>query len=166
MELKTFLHALPAFERFSDRQLDVLVANLQIEEFAAGGQLITQEEQGRAMYILLSGAVRSSRVDSVGDTDMEPVDVRDGEVFGLLSLVENMPAPESCIAVGAVSVAALTPVRYHSLFLLAPGMARQLQYMVAVQLARELQIKNKSLRKGMALGKRPSFLERLLGVSS
>ena len=166
MDLKAFLHALPAFERFSDRQLDVLVSNLQVEEFAAGGELITQGEQGPAMYILMSGAVTSTRYDTIGSDDADPVEVRDGELFGLLSLVENIPSPETCTAGSAVTVAALTPHRYHSLFLLAPGLARQLQYMVAVQLARELQIKNKSLRKGMALGKRPSLLERLLGVSS
>ena len=166
MDLKSFLHALPAFERFNERQLAVLVDNLQIEEFAPGGQLITQGKQGDAMYILVSGAVRSSRYDSIGSDDAEPVEVRDGELFGLLSLVDNIPSPETCTAESAVVVAALTRQRYHSLFLLAPGLARQLQYMVAVQLARELQIKNKSLRKGMAQGKRVSFLERLLGVSS
>lgn len=163
MELKSFLHALPAFERFSERQLDVLVANLQIEEFAAGGQLITQDQQGRAMYILIAGAVRSTRRDAAGGEEAEPVEIRDGEVFGLLSLVDNMPVPETCTTANAVTVAALTPQRYQSLFLLAPGVARQLQYMIAVQLARELQIKNKSLRQGMTLNKRPSLLERLLG---
>ena len=166
MELKSFLHALPAFERFNQRQLDVLVANLHVEDFAAGGQLITQGEQGTAMYLLMSGAVRSTRYDTIGSNDADPVEIRDGELFGLLSLVANIPAPETCTAESAVTVAALTPQSYHSLFLLAPGLARQLQYMVAVQMARELQIKNKSLRKGMAQGKRPSLLERLLGVSS
>ena len=165
MELKPFLHALPAFERFSDRQLDALVANLRVEEFATGGEIITQGEPGRAMYILLSGAVRSERAEVV-ESDLEPVEIRDGEVFGLVSLADNIPSPETCTAETFVTVASLTQQAYHSLFLLAPGLARQLQYMVAVQLARELQIKNKSLRKGMALGKRPSLLERLLGVSS
>ena len=165
MDLKAFLHALPAFERFSDRQLDAFVANVHVEEFATGGQLITQGEPGRAMYVLLSGAVRSERYEAMG-SEVEPLEIRDGELFGLVSLADNIPSPETCTAENFVTVASLTPQAYHSLFLLAPGLARQLQYMVAVQLARELQIKNKSLRKGMALGKRPSLLERLLGVSS
>jgi CRP/FNR family cyclic AMP-dependent transcriptional regulator len=165
MDLKPFLHALPAFERFSDRQLDALVANLHVEEFSTGGQLITQGKPGKAMYILLSGAVRSERYEAM-ESDTEPVEIRDGEVFGLLSLADNIPSPETCTAESFITVAALAPQNYHSLFLLAPNLARQLQYMVAVQLARELQIKNKLLRKGMAQGKRPSLLERLLGVSS
>ncbi len=60
-------------------------------------------------------------------------------------------------------VAALTPDRYRALFLLAPGVAHQLQYMVAVELARDLQEKNKSLREGLVRKRPASLLERLFG---
>ena len=106
MDMKLFLHALPAFERFSERQLDVLVSNLHVEEFAAGGQLITQGEQVPAMYILLSGAVTSTRYDSIGSDDAEPVNVHDGELFGLLSLADNIRSPKTCTAASAVTVPA------------------------------------------------------------
>lgn len=164
MDIKIFLHGLPAFERFSERHLDILQSCLQIQDFSDGGQLIVQGEQGKAMYILLSGAVTIGRRDPVTGTELEASEVREGEVFGVLSLVENLPAVETCIAHGHVTVAALTTERYHSLFLLAPPLANQLQYMLGVQLARELQTENKALRKGLAQKKSPSLLERLFGA--
>lgn len=165
MDLETFLHALPAFERFSKRQLDILLSNLEMREIGDGERLLTQGEQGAAMYILVSGKVHITRRDTISQEEQDAGEARDGEVFGLLSLVEHIPSPDTCTAEGPATVAALTPERYHALFLLSPSLARQLQYMVAVQLARELQWKNQSLRKGLTRQKSPSLLERLFGVS-
>lgn len=167
MDIKTFLKGLPAFARFQDRHIDVLVSNLELRDFAAGQVLVKQGEQGPAAYILVNASVHVSRRDPIKDADEDIGEARDGEVIGLLSLVDNMPAPETCTANGSVLLAALTPERFHALFLLAPPIGHQLQYMVAVQLARDLQEKNKLLRRSLALKKTPgSFLERLLGVSS
>jgi CRP-like cAMP-binding protein len=162
-ELRTFLHGLPAFERFPARQLDVLLNNLRLEDYEAGHRLIVQDQQGPALYVIVAGTVEVTRRNAAGELEQEAREARDGEVVGLLSLVDNMPSPETCTARSRVTAAVLTPERFHSLFLLAPAIAHQLQYMVAVQLARDLQEKNKSLRKGLAKQKPGSLLERLFG---
>jgi CRP-like cAMP-binding protein len=162
-DLRTFLHGLPAFERFPERQLDLLLNSLRLEDYEPGFRLIAQDEQGPALYIIVSGTIDVTRRDIAGEPEQEAREARDGEVVGLLSLVDNMPSPETCTAKGRVTAAVLTPERYNTLFLLAPAIAHQLQYMVAVQLARDLQEKNKSLRKGLSKQKPGSLLERLFG---
>lgn len=162
-DLRTFLHGLPAFERFPEKQLDVLLTVLRLEDYPPAHQLVTQGKQGPAAYIIISGAVEITRRNSTGELEQDEREARDGEVVGLLSLIDNMPSAETCTAKSPVTAAALTPERFNTLYLLAPKVAHQLQYMVAVQLARDLQEKNKSLRKGLARKQPASLLERLFG---
>lgn len=162
-DLSVFLHGLPAFERFHGKPLDMLVDKLRLVDFEPGQRIAEQGRQGHAMYIIIEGTIEITRHETIGGGEQEPRDARDGEVIGLLSLVNNMPSPESCTAKTKVFAAELTPERHQALFLQAPAVAHQLQYMVAVQLARDLQETNKSLRKGLAKQKPGSLLERLFG---
>lgn len=167
MDIKLFLKGLPAFSRFNDRHLDSLVANLELREFDAGQKLVTQGDQGTAAYFLINASIHVVRYNEIDGIEEDIGEARDGEVIGLVSLVENLPATVSCIANGPALVAALTPERFQALFLLAPPVAHQLEYMVAVQLARNLQENNRLLRKGLAQRKPPaSLIQRLLGASS
>jgi CRP-like cAMP-binding protein len=163
-ELRPFLRALPAFERFNEKQLDALISNLRVTSYPAGHQFIAQDTEGSAAYVIVSGVVEFIHQDSPESEIQLVREARDGEVFGLLSLVPNMPSPRTSIAKSVVVVAELPPERYHALFLLAPAVAHQLQFMVAVQLARDLQRKNQSLRQGLASQKPRSLLERLFGA--
>ena len=168
IDIKTFLHGLPAFERFNERQINALIDRLRIETHAPGTVLFRQDEQAPALYIIMSGVLQ---MHHQGLTDSENGDgTREshaGEVVGHLALVPNMPSPSTCTAVGEVTVASLTYDDYNALFLLAPAVAHQFQYMVATQLAHYLQDQNKSLSQHLD-NQRPaasrSFLERLLGA--
>ena len=68
-------------------------------------------------------------------------------MFGLLSLIDNMPAGWGAVALEPVTVAALSCPDFKRLFESAPPIAHHLQYMVAVQLARDLQSRNRELRE-------------------
>ncbi len=162
-DLRGFLHALPAFERFNEKQLDILIGQLRLKDFEPGHQFVTQGSQGTALYIIVSGTVEVTRHKSSEGPEEEFKDARDGELIGLLSLVNNMPSPETCTAKTRVVAAELTAERFHALYLRAPNVGHQLQYMVAVQLARDLQEANKGLRKGLSRQKPASLLERLFG---
>lgn len=162
-DLRVFLHGLPAFERFEGKPLDILVSKLRLQDFAPGTQIIVQGIQGPAMYIVIEGTVEITRKETIGSGEQESHDARNGEVIGLLSLVSNMPSPETCTAKTQVFAAELTPERYQEIFLQAPTVAHQLQYMVAVQLSHELQEKSRTMRKSLAKQKSGSLLERLFG---
>lgn len=150
MELKTFLHNLPAFESYNDTYTNALIAALEVEDCPDGFVFIHQGGRDGAMFIILEGSVGVIRRDRTNETDYDVRDLREGEIFGLLSLVDDIPAAATCVAHGPVKIAALTREAFRSLFDSAPPICHQLQFMIAVQLARDLQEQNEFLRRNMA----------------
>lgn len=149
MDIKQFLRTLPAFENFNVADIDALAEKMIVSSHPAGHVFITQGEQGEALYLLVEGAIQSVHVDEATGTHQEARELHAGEMFGLLSLVENMPAGWGAVAREAVTVAELSWPDFRDLFRTAPPIAHHLQYMVAVQLARDLQSRNKELRELM-----------------
>ena len=145
MDLQQFLNTLPAFQNFTPTYVGVLAGFMQVGQFPAGKTFIEQGQQGEAMFLLMDGAVEVKRIDDV-DSHVEVRELRAGELFGLLSLIGNMPASATCFAREPAIVAALPREAFQRLFDTAAPIGHHLQYMVAVQLARDLQERNKSLR--------------------
>ena len=147
MDMKQFLKSLPAFERFSPAYIDVLSGLMPVANYPVGHQFIVQGQQGESMYLLMDGAVDVERVEDLSGQPEEKRDLRAGELFGLLSLIDNMPAGATCSAREPCVAAALPRAAFNVLFQSAPPIGHHLQYMVAVQLARDLQERNKALRE-------------------
>lgn len=163
MDLKSFLKSLPAFERFSERHLDIFANNLSIEDIPEGHLFHEIGKPGRAMVIILQGAATVSRLNP-SDGLLEVIsEAREGEIVCMLSLLEDVPATRNYTAHAGLKVALLTRERYHALFLVAPPIAHHIQYMLAVKLACALQERNDTLRIGLSQRRKPSLIERLLG---
>ncbi len=145
MDLKIFLKSLPGFEGFVQRDLDTLASVMQMRLYPKGHQFIAQGEQGHALYVVMNGVVQLTRKDELTGFRQER-ELRAGETFGLLSLIDNLPAAATCSALDAVTVAELPRVEFSELFDAAPSVGYHLLYMVAIQLARDLQERNTSLR--------------------
>ena len=145
MELKQFLKQW-AYDRFGDQEIAQLSALMTMSMYPNGHVFISQGQQGEAMYLLVEGAVEVRRADETTGEAQEGAAVPSGELFGLLSLIDDMPASATCTAKGAVTAAALSREGFEKLFEAAPPIGHHLQYMVAVQLARDLQERNKALR--------------------
>jgi CRP-like cAMP-binding protein len=92
----------------------------------------------------MNGAVAMSDGDALSGQDSDRL-LRVGEWFGLLSLVENLPAFENCVATESVTVAAFNRVQFDDLFETVPPIGRHLLYMLAKQLARTLILQNNRL---------------------
>lgn len=150
MDLKIFLKNLPAFEEFIAPHLDILASHLMVENFPDGATLITQGVQGNALHMVLQGSVRIMRHDVTGGEEFEVRELNGGEMFGMLSLIDDLPASATCIAKGALQTAALTRDAFQQLFNNASPVGRHLQYMVAVQMARDIQEENRRFRASMS----------------
>ena len=136
---------LPAFQNFTPACVSVLAGLMKVEQYPAGHRFIEQGQQGGAMYLLMDGAVEVRWVDEIrGEAEVR--ELRTGELFGLLSLIDDMPASATCAAKEPVTAAALPRAAFQRLFDTAAPVGHHLQFMVAVQLARDLQERNKSLR--------------------
>ena len=145
MDLRTFLKTLPGFEGFTGLHLDALAAVMKVQLYPKGHTFIWQGEQGQALYMIMDGAVLLSRSDELTGFKQER-ELRAGEVFGLLSLIDNLPAAATCSVIEPVTAASLPRAEFNELFDDAPPVGHHILYMVAIQLARDLQDRNMSLR--------------------
>lgn len=152
MDLKIFLKNLPAFEEFAPTQLDVLASCLTVDTHEDGHVFIRQGQQGEALYLLMQGAVTVTRRDADNGEDAVVRELRGGELFGVLSLVSDMPASATCTGHGTTKTAALTREAFDRLFHEASPIGHHLQFMVAGQLARDLRETNRTLRAALAQG--------------
>ncbi|HTH40088.1 MAG TPA: cyclic nucleotide-binding domain-containing protein [Rhodocyclaceae bacterium] len=151
MEFRQFIASLPAFEGLPAQEFDALLQVLHYAPHVDGYQFFTQGGSHEAMYVLLEGNVRVTHHDDSG-TPVDSLELRSGEVFGLLGLVGGLPATATATATTPVGAVTLTREAYQWLFAAAPTLARRLQYMIAVQLARELQYRNRLLRARIRSG--------------
>lgn len=147
MELQTVLASLPAFEEFGPAQIAALAQSLEPLECPSGHVLIAQGQQGDGLYLLLDGLIKVSRRSGDGSEDEELVELGAGEMFGVLALVDQLPAGASCTALTPVRVARLSLPGFKRLFVDALPLARHLQYMIAVQLARDISAENTRQRR-------------------
>jgi CRP/FNR family transcriptional regulator, cyclic AMP receptor protein len=144
-DLRSFLKTLPGFEGFTGAHLDALSSAMKVQLYPKGHTFIWQGEQGQALYVIMDGAVILSRVDEL-TTFKQERELRAGEVFGLLSLIDNLPAAATCSVLESVTAASLPRAEFNDLFDDAPPVGHHILYMVAIQLARDLQDRNTSLR--------------------
>jgi len=145
LELRQLLKSHPTFEVASDRKRDVLAAAMQIVSVPAGQTIIEQGQPGEGLYLLMEGTARTTQKDDDAGLLLTK-ELGEGDLFGLLGLVPDMPSSATVTAVTGVRAAMLSRYAFEQLFASAPALARQLQYMVAIQLARALQERNRALR--------------------
>lgn len=147
MELRTFLTNLPSFSGFSPKEIDLLEGALKVASYPEGHAFTRQGEPGDAMHVLLEGNVRVTQEDEIAGLSQEVKELHGGELFGLLSLISQMPAAATCTATSQVKAASLNREDFDRLMQVAPQLGHHLYYMVAVQLARDLQTRNRSMRE-------------------
>ncbi len=147
MLFKNFLKTLPSFQSFSEKDIDALSKAMYVREYPEGHTFIRQGRQGKELYLLVEGKVKVSRYEDFTGASDDLKTLLAGEIFGLLSLIDNLPAAASCTASEPVKVAYLSRPTYNLLFLSAAPIAYHFQYLVAQQLARDLHDRNESLRK-------------------
>jgi CRP/FNR family transcriptional regulator/CRP/FNR family cyclic AMP-dependent transcriptional regulator len=149
MELKVFLKNLPAFEDFTNQDLDLFATLLHVGEYEDGHTFIRQNVQGEALFLVMQGVVSVTKRDSEESEDHEVRVLHDGELFGVLSLVGDLPASATCTAKGKVQAAALTREAFLDLFHRQSPIGHRLQFMIAGQMARDLREANRTMRTAL-----------------
>lgn len=145
-ELKDTLARIPAFANFNEAQKKALAKLMQLEDYPDGHTFTTQGEPGDACHVLVSGEVAILRTDEVTGEQEELKVLHAGEIFGMLSLLEKLPAAATCVARGPARVASLPREDYLLLFKVDAPIAFHFQWLVAEQLARDLLNRNNTLR--------------------
>lgn len=152
MDIKHFLKLQPGFEIFSDSHLDAFARMMNVVIYPAKYSFTLRGEQGHTFYLIMDGAVSVSSGETLSGSDAYR-SLRVGEWFGLLSLVEHLPAFEDCTSLESVTVASFNRVQFDDLFEAAPPIGRHFLYMLATQLARTLIVQNERLSAKVRLAK-------------
>lgn len=146
MLLKSFLKCHSLFKHLAEHDLDALAHAIYIEEFPAEHVLVQEGKLGKELYILVEGEIKVTHYNPLSGELEELKIIMPGEMFGLLSLVDHLPAAATCVAHGPVKVGILPHTGYNFLSKSVAPIALGFQLAVAGQLASDLRHRNQTLR--------------------
>jgi CRP/FNR family transcriptional regulator, cyclic AMP receptor protein len=166
MNFSEFLLSVPQFANFTQPELEVLEKAMIVRDYADGHVFMKEGERGDAMYLIIEGEVVVSRKHKLE----RGVDVLEkmgrGDMFGLISLVDNGRRSATCTAVGKTAVASLPYSAFRLLFRANAPIAHHFQYLIARQLAHDARIYNQGLHEALMAGDESRMYAALERVSS
>ncbi len=139
------LRAVPMFAGFTQSEVNALEKVMSVDDYSDGHLFISEGEDGDAMYVIIEGEVLISRKKVAGVGFELHKKIGPGETFGLISLVDSGPRSASCRAMGPVKAASLQRSAFDLLFNIDAPIAHQFHYLIARQLARDVQTFNQLL---------------------
>lgn len=92
-----FLRGVPLFEELGMRDIGYLIQSLFKKTYAEGEALFEEGDIGRALFIVEEGAVELVKRTPDGRTQLLAT-ARDGDFFGEMALIEELPRSASAIA--------------------------------------------------------------------
>jgi len=147
MLLKNFLKSQSVFSNLADEQdLDALSRAIYVQEFPDASIIVKEGKQGKELYLLIEGKVKVTHYDPLSGTPCVLKELKVGELFSVLSLMDHLPSAASCVAVGTVKVGILPRAAYNLLAKSSAPIALNFQLAVARQIANDIRHRNDTLR--------------------
>jgi len=146
MMLIPFLSDLPAFERFTEQELETFVLTSNLFEFPDGYVFSDESNSGESTYLLVKGRVRVFQHDTALNATLTVTEVCAGEMFNLLALVDGLTVSTTAVALEPTIALKFSRESLATLKNSSPRIAHQFQYMIAIQLANALHARNSALR--------------------
>jgi len=127
-----FLKSIRLFEGIRKRDLIHILENLQERTYLKGETIFTQGDIGRALFIVFSGKIALTRLDHATEKSDIIAEVRPGEFFGEMALLEEMPRTATAYALEETQVFMLFKIKLESLLFARP----RIGVVIATQLAK------------------------------
>lgn len=134
LEKIDFLKGIRLFEGTGKRNLIHVLENLQERTYLKGETIFTQGDIGRALFIVFSGKIALSRTGPDGQKGDIIAEVRPGEFFGEMALLEEMPRTATAYALEDTKVFMLFKIKLENLLFTRPAIG----VVIATQLAKIL----------------------------
>ncbi|MDD2806253.1 MAG: cyclic nucleotide-binding domain-containing protein [Elusimicrobiales bacterium] len=128
-----FLRQISLFEGIKKGHLIHVLESLQERTYLKGETIFAQADIGRALFIVFSGRIELSRLDAAGKPEVI-AEVRPGEFFGEMALLEEMPRTATATAAEETKVFMLFKIKLDSLLFSYP----KIGVVIAAQLAKIL----------------------------
>jgi CRP-like cAMP-binding protein len=117
VERLLFLRAVPIFQELRDDFLVRLASVMEELSFPANHTIFTQGQEGRSLYIVVSGLVRVH----IGDRDL--AQLKQGACFGEMSLFDSEPRSASVTTIDKCECLVLTQLQLYDAIDETPGIA-------------------------------------------
>lgn len=117
VERLLFIRAVPIFQELRDDFLVRLASVMDELSFPSDQTIFTQGQEGRSLYIVVSGLVRVH----MGDRDL--AQLRQGTCFGEMSLFDSEPRSASVTALEECECLVLTQLQLYDAIDETPGIA-------------------------------------------
>jgi CRP-like cAMP-binding protein len=98
--ITNLLKTSPIFAPFSTNDKKALIEKFKSREVGEGSYLITREKPGDGLYVVLSGRCAVLDKDAATDVEVPIAELREGDVFGEMSMLWNK---ETCASVRATT---------------------------------------------------------------
>jgi len=137
------LKNLKIFAELSSEELKAVISNSSVEDFAAGTKVISEGEDGHAMYVVLEGSAR------VCFGDRLLTELRPGDFFGEVSLVDDGPRSADVVAVTDCTTLMITRMTLGILAGVHPNAAIHLLAGIGKSLVSKLRAGNARFREAI-----------------
>lgn len=113
IRLSKILLSSPVFSFMDQRQLSTLLKMLKTENVSAGTLIFSQGDEGNKFYLIREGRVHLTRMENSIDT--LDITLEEGQFFGEMALVKNIPRTASAEAVTDSVFCTLTKEQFLSM---------------------------------------------------
>ncbi len=114
------------FSALSKKELQALAKSCQERSYAAGSVLFAQGDTGAGLYVLKVGQVRIMQANNPDKAEEELDTAGPNEVFGEMSLLDDMPRSATVTAIEDVTALLLPVWEFRSILQDHPDIARKL----------------------------------------
>jgi uncharacterized membrane protein len=109
MQIQAELRKVPLFRGLDEGDIEALSRRLMIQVVPAGGRIVTKDDVGSSMFVVLSGRVRIFLPPpSPQDGPIELRELEQGGFFGEMAMLERAPRAASVEAVSEVTLGELS----------------------------------------------------------
>lgn len=149
MELKDFLQLSPGFNNLTSEDIHALEKSFSVEEYPDGHVFIEEHTKADAVYVVMEGEISAQHklVNQPGKLELKRI--HPGEIFGLMSIINNQARHTSCVAIGTAKVAALPASVFRLLYEKNSPVLHYFQHIIARQFARDYRAVAKALHKSI-----------------
>jgi CRP/FNR family cyclic AMP-dependent transcriptional regulator len=154
------LDAVPLFRGLTPTEQQHLQQRLGVKSFAAGVTVLTAEQPGDVVYIVLDGTIKV-QVDQPDGTSVILAILRAGEVAGEMSLVDRLGRSATVVAMEQTTLAWLTSTDFWACLRTMPTMT----FNLAGILSRRLRLANSHAVAQATLDVEGRLAEQLLALA-
>jgi CRP-like cAMP-binding protein len=146
-DLNNFLSISRVFGELSTESIKALSSVMKVANFQHHHIFTRQGSTADALHLILDGCVELRAMDDLTDEELEPKVLHAGDIFGQLALGDNMPMEATAIGISKTLTASLNVEEFKKLKLQYPAINFSFLFILASQMARELQEINANSRK-------------------